>query len=280
MADHRHKLAPIAAAAMMIAAALAVAAPIGAQSPDPCRNTPAGTGVAAAIIDGRSFRAPDGQVIRLAGIEIPPPPIAGLAGPLATTAAAVKPALAAVLRGQSLNFHAAVSETDRYGRRLLFVSAADDESPTIQQDLVSRGLALVSARVGDAACAAALLAAERTAREAKLGLWADPYYLVTGARNFDALKARRGRFAIVEGQIASVRASGGTIYLNFGRQWSRVLTVTVAKRNEPVMAATLGSLGDLKGREVRVRGWIEDRNGPRIEAAWPEQIELVDKVSQ
>jgi hypothetical protein len=28
---------------------------------------------------------------------------------------------------------------------------------------------------------------------------------------------------------------------------------------------------------VRVRGWMEDRNGPRIEAIRPEQIEIAER---
>jgi len=30
----------------------------------------------------------------------------------------------------------------------------------------------------------------------------------------------------------------------------------------------------LEGARVRVRGWIEERNGPRMEAVRPEQIEM------
>jgi hypothetical protein len=30
----------------------------------------------------------------------------------------------------------------------------------------------------------------------------------------------------------------------------------------------------LEHRDVRVRGWVEVRNGPRIEASHPEQIEM------
>jgi len=44
--------------------------------------------------------------------------------------------------------------------------------------------------------------------------------------------ARRGRFALVEGRVVSVRESGATIYVNFGRRWSEDFTVTVLKRNE------------------------------------------------
>jgi len=30
--------------------------------------------------------------------------------------------------------------------------------------------------------------------------------------------------------VLSVRESGGTIYMNFGRRWSQALTVTILKR--------------------------------------------------
>jgi hypothetical protein len=52
--------------------------------------------------------------------------------------------------------------------------------------------------------------------------------------------------------------------------------VTVSKRNERVFTAAGIEPKKLEGRRLRVRGWIEERNGPRIEAARPEQIEIAD----
>ena len=85
-----------------------------------------------------------------------------------------------------------------------------------------------------------------------------------------------GRFAIVQGRVLSVRESGGTIYVNFGRRWSEDFTVTIAKRNEHIFASAGMELKRLERRRVRVRGVVEERGGPWIEAARPEQIELVD----
>ena len=59
--------------------------------------------------------------------------------------------------------------------------------------------------------------------------------------------------------------------MNFGRRWSEALTVTISKRNERNFAAAGLDPKRLENRRVRVRGWIEERNGPRIEAASPEQ---------
>ena len=77
--------------------------------------------------------------------------------------------------------------------------------------------------------------------------------------------------------VVSVRESAGTIYMNFGRRWSQALTVTISKRDERVFAAAGVEPKKLEYRRVRVRGWVEERNGPRIEATRPEQIEIAER---
>ena len=77
--------------------------------------------------------------------------------------------------------------------------------------------------------------------------------------------------------MLSVRESGGTIYVNFGRRWSEDFTVTIAKRNERAFTAAGLEPKSLAGRRIRVRGWIEERGGPWIEATRPEQIEVAER---
>jgi hypothetical protein len=122
---------------------------------------------------------------------------------------------------------------------------------------------------------AVLFAAEQIARAAKLGLWAEPYYVMTKAEDPAEVLKSRGRFTLVEGKVESVRESGGTIYVNFGRRWSEDFTVTIAKRNARSFSAAGLEPKTLAGRRVRIRGWIEERGGPWVEAARPEQIEVV-----
>jgi hypothetical protein len=88
--------------------------------------------------------------------------------------------------------------------------------------------------------------------------------------------AEQGRFALVEGQVTSVRESGGMIYVNFGRRWPEQFTVTVLKRNQGIFASAGLIPTALAGRRIEVRGWIEERGGPAIEAMRPEQIEIVN----
>ena len=88
--------------------------------------------------------------------------------------------------------------------------------------------------------------------------------------------AQRGRFALVEGKVVSVRESGPIIYVNFGRHWATDFTVTILKRTERSFLAAGLEPRKLAGRRVLVRGWIEERGGPQIEASRPEQIELTE----
>ena len=235
-----------------------------------CTLATVASGAVASVIDGRTLILDDGREVRLAAIEVGPPTDA--------VGAAAKDALAALAAGQTVELRGAEAGTDRYGRVVAHVYlVADKKERWVEAELVERGQARVSARVGERACAAALLARERTARAAKLGLWADPYYGVRRAEDAAAVAAERGRFAIVEGKVLSVRESGATIYVNFGRRWSEDFTVTIAKRNEAAFAKAGLEPKRLAGRRVRVRGWIEQRGGPWVEATRPEQIELAER---
>jgi endonuclease YncB( thermonuclease family) len=255
-------------------------APADAQSGTrtACRFEAAGTAKVRAITDGRSFILEDGREVRLAGIEVPLPPAAGESGPQAEAGLAARAALESILADRMVELYQNGTLSDRYGRNLALVSVADQGARrSVAHEMLGRGFARVSARVGDRDCAQELLAQERAARAAKLGLWSGPYYAVLPADNAAELAAERGRFTLAEGKVWSVRESGGTIYINFGRRWTQALTVTIAKRDERAFAAAGIEPKKLEARRVRVRGWIEERNGPRIEAASPEQIELAER---
>ncbi|MDI1345079.1 MAG: thermonuclease family protein [Pseudolabrys sp.] len=228
---------PLALAAAPALVALALMAdPAFAQ--DSCKLTPIGSGTVASVRDGRTLMLADGQTLRLERL-----------GP--------------------------GSGTDRYGRLVAF-AFLPEAGRSAQQVLLEQGEGLVSARIGDKSCADSLLATERGARAAKRGLWADPNFAPLSSENLPALEAARGRFALVEGRVLSVRESGATIYMNLGRRWTRDFTVTVLKRQQRTFAAAGLDVRQLEGRRIRVRGWVERRGGPIIEAAAPEQIELID----
>jgi endonuclease YncB( thermonuclease family) len=260
-------------AIVLPAAARAQSAPLSA-----CRFEPAGAAKVRAVSDGRSFILEDGREIRLAGIEVPLPPPAGESGAHAEAALAARAALAAMVVDQTVELRANGAVADRYGRThaLAYVGGADARR-SLAHEMLARGFARVAAHIGDRACAEELLAQERAARAAKLGLWSEPYYVIVAADSIAELAAARGRFTLAEGKAWSVRESGATIYINFGPRWGEALTVTIAKRDESAFAAAGVVPKRLEARRLRVRGWIEERNGPRIEATRPEQIELAER---
>jgi len=227
--------------------------------------TAIGTAKSAAVRDGRTLMLEDGRELRLAAIE---------AGDES------RDALRSLIGGQALRLEwqslgRQGAAFDRYGRLLAFAYAGDARQ-SLQQALLEQGQARVSARTGGRACADALLTAERAARAAHRGLWADPNFAPLQVENLAKLTAEQGRFALVEGKVLSVRESGATIYVNFGRRWTQDFTVIILKRQQRTFTAAGVEPKQLEGRRIRVRGWIERRGGPVIMAEAPEQNEFVE----
>jgi len=267
--------AALAAQLVLLGADAAAQAP---RAPAPvCGGEVFARGRARTIIDARTFVLDDGREVRLAAIEVPEMPQPD-AAPAAPGGAAAKAALAALLAGAEVELRRADIASDRYGRPVAYAAVLrEDGERSVQAALIAAGDARVDAQVGDRVCAAELLRREDAARRAKLGLWADPYYDVLEADDPAAVLAQRGRFALVEGRVLSVHESGATIYVNFGRRWTRDFTVTILKRNARKFAAAGLEPKRLAARRLRIRGWIEKRGGPWIEAAHPGQIETIDR---
>jgi endonuclease YncB( thermonuclease family) len=270
--------AAFAAGLALTCGCFCVAAQERPRLPFACSGETMAQGGVGRVVDGRTFVLDDGREVRLAAIEVPPLPLPQESNP-APGGAAASDALAALLAGAQVTVRQSEPQkTDRYGRLVAYVSAVrDGVEHSAQADLVASGLARVGARVGSRACATDLLRRENIARQAKLGLWASSYYDLLNADNPTDVMAEQGHFALVEGKVLSVRESGATIYVNFGRRWTEDFTVTILKRNERNFTAAGIEPKKLAGRQIRVRGWIEERGGPWIEAARPEQIEFADR---
>lgn len=269
---------PGAAAQQRIAAALPAAQAM------PCGGAEIARSSARNALDGGNFQFGDGRIVHLAGIEMPMRAAAGT-GFAAPGGVAATAELSNILSGAQIVLRQADANPDRYGRVVAFAETVRGMvRGSVEAQLLAAGYARVDGDVGNQACAAALLHAEAAARKTKIGLWANPYYDPLRADDPASIVAERGRFALVEGDVVSVHESGATLYLNFGRRWSRDFTVTVRKRNERRFAAAGFDLKALAGRPLRVRGWIEARaasggggaswRAPWIEAAYPAQVQL------
>jgi hypothetical protein len=214
------------------------------------------------VLDARTFRLADGRDVRLAGIEL-----------AADEDNRGKAALASLIAGRDVSLHGPGDAPDRYGQQPAFVVLKDPTTP-IQFEMLTRGAAMASATVSDNACSSALLEAEAAARAARRGIWATSGALKNAERPDDIL-AGKGRFAVVEGTVSSARLAGATFYVNFGRRWTQDFAVTISRRMMPSIEAAGINLKSLKDKRVRVRGWIEQRGGPRIEVRHAGQIELI-----
>lgn len=244
------------------AASFLALASVGRAEAADCALEPQGEGRVAAVVDARSFRLEDGREVRLAGIE--------RAG---TDQARIRAALSAIVGGRDVTLHGEDDTPDRYGRQTAFVFVAGSEH-SVQSELLRRGAALVSADISEKNCAAALAAAETSARQAKLGIWAETAAIKNTESPGDILAAI-GHFTVVEGKVLSVRQAGAITYLNFGRNWTQDFAATISRRIIPAFEnAGLGPKS-LENRRIRVRGVVSSRGGPRIEVLRVGQIEVL-----
>jgi endonuclease YncB( thermonuclease family) len=233
----------------------------GAAAQEACKLEAVGTGKVVAVRDGRTLMLEDGRELRLAAIEAPDQSRA---------------ALLRLADGRTLHLaKLGATDHDRYGRLVAFAFAGDG-AQSLQRAMLGEGWARVSSRVGGNTCASDLLAMEKVARTARCGLWADPNFAPLAAENTIRLRAETGHFVLVEGKVLSVRESGATIYVNFGRRWAESFSVTIPRRLGRSFAAAGMEPKQLEGRRVRVRGFLEQRTGPIIAAEATEQIEFAD----
>ena len=260
------RLLRFAVLAAAIPAVLAAGMAAGARADCPAAGT--GTRTVVEVADAMTLRASDGAVLRLAGIDVPGvadggPLAAAAAGLLRRLTAAAPVAIASVDEG-----------TDRYERRHVLAFLADGRS--LQEVLLSQGLARARWYPGEENCLASLLPAEREALDARRGLWASP---ATGVTAADAsLLDRRGlyAYAVAQGRVVSVGHGSRMIFLDFGHFYRSDFTVMLRPAVAEAMAAQGLDVDGLAGRMVRVRGVIEESGGPAFRLNDPAEIELID----
>lgn len=267
----------LAAVAIVCGAALVAAAADSADAPFGLR--PGGHATVTEVVDGDTVLLSDGREVRLVGIQAPKLPLGRRNFPTWPLAEEAKAALERLTLGHEVTLGHGGRDIDRHGRQLahLFLDGGQGDGQGdrrwVQETLLGRGLARVYSFADNRALVAEMLSAERTARTARRGIWARPYYAIrTPAETGRDL----GSFQLVEGRVLDVAQVRGTTYLNFGADWRTDFTVTVRKRNLASFVDGGFDLEALEGRRVRVRGWLDNRNGPMIEATHPEQIEVLE----
>ena len=198
-------------------------------------------------------------------------------------------ALAKLVMGKKISLHLDERKLDRYGRILaqIMMQGETGKPVWLQGQLVEAGLARVISFESNRLCINALLAIEDTARETRKGFWGSGIFAVRQAHAEDVLYQLARSYEIIEGRVSGVAQIKGRTYINFGENWRRDFTAFIPSRRSQHFQAADGQptgrsidqaeLKALKGRHIRVRGWLKNYNGPSITVTHPEQIEILDR---
>jgi hypothetical protein len=161
---------------------------------------------------------------------------------------------------------------DRHGR--LLAQLTRDDGLWIQGAMLEAGMARVYSFADNRARVAEMLTHERAARDRRRGIWSHPYYAV---RTPETAAKHINSFELIEGTVLDVAIVAGRAYFNFGDNWRTDFTISLASKVARQFSQEGLAPESYKGRRVRVRGWLQSRDGPMIEATHPEQIEVIDE---
>lgn len=250
------------------------AAPAFSQTCETLTEGPSGRVVA--VSDGDTIDLEGGLTVRLVGIQAPKLPL-GRDGfepwPLGEEARA---RIEDLVLGKIVTLRYGGESRDRHGRALAHVTVERDGNPLwVQADMLRAGLARVYSFPDNRSCLDLLYAAEREGRAERAGIWRDPYYAIRDAADLRGLLAREGGYELVEGRVLNAEAVGSRVYLNFGRVWREDFTVVIESHGLRIFEAAGVDPLEYDNQVIRVRGWIEIGDGPRIEITHPEQIEVL-----
>ena len=231
------------------------------------------------VIDGDSFVLESGLKVELAGVQAPKPawPDKGYdAWPLADEA---RQALSQIIQGQTVQLYYSGKPRDRYDRALAQVWIDGGEPVWVQEEMIAKGYGRVYTWPKQAQNTARLLTAEDAARSAKIGIWhgatTNGYYDVRSP-DPNPLAQYVDSVQIVEGIIISTAKVRDITYLNFGSDYKTDFTAAIGKSAQKYFKAAEYDPLTLTGARVRVRGWIELRNGPMVWLDTPERLEVLD----
>lgn len=245
-------------------------------SADGCAADANERAVVATVAPRGELTLADGRVLRLAGFDpaLPTPEAPDL-GERARAGLATK------VEGKAVKLHLLTPRADRWGRLPAFVIRDGEDTPGgAAAAALADGLGRYLAEPAAHACRAELLQAEARARQAKLGLWADPYYGVLAVEDRAGFAERTGTIVLAEGVVAAVQPSPFRTTLRFavakqGSRESHMLVATIQPRVLKIFQAGQMDVARLVGRRVRFRGLLDMRFGPRVELNGPDDVELL-----
>ncbi len=223
------------------------------------------------IISPLSVKLEDERIIYLAGLDYPDLDYYD-PGDYAVTAQKL---LEDFLKGQKVVIYQTKSKEkgrmNRMGHHIAHLVRAKDQVWT-QGLLLSLGVARVRTTKYNPEMSEQMLALEDKARQEKSGLWAVDKFSVLSP---EQAKSKIGSYQIVEGVVRNISMHKNKLYLNFGFDWREDFTVGISAFDLRSFKEKNINPRKLKGKRIRVRGWIESYNGAFIDIDHAGRIEAL-----
>ena len=217
----------------------------------------------ASAVTASSFRTVDEREIRLAGVIGP-----GEDGSPASPEILAAARFALAHEGHELRL-AVLDMPDRYQRMTAQIFA---DANWVQQKMLREGLVRVDPGRVAGVCETALYSAERGAIDSRSGHWLDGRFRV---KTPDELTKSAGRFEIVEGEVWRSRDLRGRQLIEFRNASSFQLAVQAQAVR--ALRLTHVDLRRLRGKTIRVRGWIGLDDRPVMEISTPAALQVIQK---
>ncbi|MHC8364804.1 thermonuclease family protein [Pseudomonas sp. ZT5P21] len=197
------------------------------------------------VVDGDTLRLSDGRSVRMIGLNTPELGKQGRSDePFAVAARKRLEALVAASDGR-VGVLPGEESKDHYGRTLAHLYGTDGVN--LEAQMLAEGLGFQVAVAPNVDLVTCQQAAERSARQAGLGVW----------RQSPVLKAEQintSGFAVVSGRVSKVQRNRGGVWIEL--QDALVLRIAPNLSGHFDVAA----LERLKGKQIEARGWVVDRS--------------------
>jgi micrococcal nuclease len=257
---------------LLRSAALADDAPAGAAvcAPDQPRSA-----TVVEVVNHETLLLDDGRVLRFAGILFPHYSEHG--GAVVETAQAVTAAIKPLVLGRQIQLRLGAQTPDRYGRAVAHITVIGLEGDAwLQRRLVAMGLAIAAPSSDDAPCQPQLQKAEDEARKHGAGFWGQKLFRVRQVDEIAGTQALANSFQLVEGVIRRVSGGKGATYVNLGVSREKSFTAIIESKHRKSFAAPALDISQLRGKRVRMRGWLQIRGEMMLVLVQAGQIEVLE----
>jgi hypothetical protein len=236
------------------------------QLEPPCLQLPKGRGVVSKLSKQNVIILRDGRKLILANIYV--------------SKKLGQSYLKKLLSKKPVTFYASGRKTDRHNRHIVQIFFQENGKRVWLQDhLINQGLAVPMALPNTKQCFHALLESEKKARAEDLENQSiNQHFSIIKSSNLKLLNEKaQGSFQIVEGKVRSFHRTAKNTYLNFSNNWRTDFTVIISNHLLKRKKDKWPNLKAMKGKTIRVRGWLDHYNGPMIRLDVPEMLESVSE---